>query len=142
MGLISRNRYEYLYETEWIMEGALWQPLDVITLRDEAGAVIGSTQMATMLMTIYNAATNAIVNGVDGTISVKNARSCTLSSQGIFVPKLLSADTFAAITITSQVYEVIKILVQYTWPSTPTKSDALEITVAIRNVHRRPYIAP
>lgn len=136
------QKFEYLYESQWITEGSIWRPPDQIILHDEAGAVIPSTQMATMTMTIYDGTggLQAIVNGVDGTTDVKNTRSCTLSTGGVFVLTLLPTDT--AILVSTHAYEIRHVLVEYTWPSTPTKSDALQITCVIRNVTRRPYVAP
>jgi hypothetical protein len=135
MGAIGRNRYEYLYETEWIIEGAPWQSPEPITLRDEAGVVISSSQMATMLMTIYNVATDTVIPGADG-VDVKNLRGCSLSTQGIFLLKLLSADT--VMLDPTRVYERRRVLIRYTWPTSPTKADALELTMVVRNLHRVP----
>jgi hypothetical protein len=126
----------------WITEGAEWMPPDPIVLKDAAGAIIPSTQMATMTMTIQDWSNPAhpIVNGVDGTVDVKNTRGCSLSTQGVFKLVLLKEDT--VILNDARGYEKRRILVEYEWPATPTKSDALEVFVIIRNLERRPYVAP
>jgi hypothetical protein len=134
MSRIAPNCYAYLEAREWVREGTVWRPPDTITLRDEAGVTIGSTIMATMTMTLYDVDTGAIVNGVDGT-DVKNTRSCTLSTAGVFVLTLLGGDT--VILDADRDYELRRALVEYTWPQAPTKSDCLEVTVAIRNVQKR-----
>lgn len=125
----------YLHTSQWVTEGSPWRPSEAITLRDEAGVPIGSTVMTTMLLTLYNVATDAIVNGLDGTVDVKNTRGCTLSTQGVFVLNLGSADT--ELLDPTKDYEVRRALVQLTWAA-GVKSDALEITFVVRNVHRRP----
>jgi hypothetical protein len=133
--------FSYLYPSQWLIEGQIWRPPDTITLRDEAGVVIGSTAMATMVLTLYDLSGGqlAIVNSVEQT-DIKNARSCTLSTQGVFVLTLLPADN--VILNAAHEYEIRRALIQYEWPSTPTKSDALEITYIVRNLARRPYVAP
>ena len=132
------QRFQFLYESQWITEGSTWRPPEVITLRDEAGVAISSSQIATLLLTLYDLSggANAIVNSVEQT-NIKNARSCLISSAGILTLTLLPADT--AILVATRPYELRRVLVEYTWPSTPTKSDCLEVTVVIRNVARRPY---
>jgi hypothetical protein len=143
MGQVAKNRYEYLhYDTESIVEGSEWQVPDVITLRDAAGVVIPSSQMATMTLTLqdWSDPTHPIVNGVDGTVDVKNARSCTLSTQGIFKLVLLKEDTI--ILNDARSYEIKRVMVEYQWPAVPTKSDALEIFIIVRNLERRPYVSP
>jgi hypothetical protein len=140
VGQVAKNRYEYLhYDTESIIEGSEWQVPDVITLRDAAGVAIPSSQMATMVMTLYNVSTNSIVNGVEQT-DIKNTRSCSLSTQGILKVILLTDDTQIINPVNA--YEIRRILIEYTWPIVPTKSDAIEITIIIRNVARRPYVSP
>jgi hypothetical protein len=130
--------FQFLHRDQWVTEGSIWRPPTTITLHDEAGAVIPSTQMATMLMTLYDLMdpTHPIVNGVNGTIDVKNARSCTLSTQGVFVLTLLPGDT--VILDSTRPYEMRRALVEYEWPTTPTKSDALEVTFVVRNLLKRP----
>jgi hypothetical protein len=135
MSRLAPNCYTYLAEVEWIREGSPWRPPETITLRDEAGVVIGSTIMATMTMTLYDVDTGAIVNGVDGTVDVKNTRSCSLNTSGVFVLTLLPGDT--AMLNTAHDHELRRALIEYTWPTTPTKSDALEVTVVIRNLQKR-----
>ena len=126
---------QYLHTRQWISEGAPWQPPEVITLRDEAGVVIASNQMATMELTLYNVATDEVLVGADG-VDVKNARGCTLNTQGVFLLKLTSADT--VILDPTQAYELRRVLIRYAWPTVPTKTDALEITCVVRNLHRIP----
>lgn len=128
----------YLHQRQWVVEGSIWRPPETFTLRDEAGALIPPTQMATMLMTLYDRsdAQETIVNGVDGTVDVKNARGCLLSATGVFTLTLQPGDT--VILDPTQPYEIRCALVQYTWPATPTKSDSLDVTFVVRNVRKRP----
>jgi hypothetical protein len=93
------------------------------------------------VLTLYDltGGANAIVGGVEQT-DIKNTRSCTISTGGVFVLTLLAADT--VILDPAHDYEVRRALIEYTWPSVPTKSDALEVTFVVRNLTRRPYVAP
>ena len=130
----------YLHESQWITEGSIWRPAP-LTLHDEAGLPIGNAVMTSMLMTIYDLMDplQPIVNQVDGTVSVLNARGCTLSVTGIFIITL-SPPGFAGDTVildSSRPYELRRVLVRYTW-ATGTKADALEITIVIRNLHKVP----
>jgi hypothetical protein len=132
---------KYLDDRYWITKGSIWRPPDTILLRDEAKLPIGNAVMTSMLMTIYDleAPTHAFVNGVDGTVSVLNARGCTLSPTGVFVltlsPPGSPGDT--AILVNQRTYERRRILIAYTWAG-GLKPDALEITVVIRNVEYIP----
>jgi hypothetical protein len=128
-------RFTFRHESMWVTEGSEWRPPTTIILRDAAGAVIPSSQMATMLMTLYDTKTQAIVNGVDGTVDVKNVRSCVLSLQGVFTLTLLPADNI--MLDPTRTYEERCALVQYQWPTVPTKSDALEVIYVVRNVAKR-----
>lgn len=133
------QRFSYLADRAWITKGSIWKPPEIITLRDEANAPIGNALMTSMLMTMYDLEdpTHPIVNGVDGTVSVLNARGCTLSSTGVFgltlSPPGFPGDT--AILVSSRTYERRKILIAYTWAG-GLKPDALELTVVIRNVEK------
>ena len=127
----------YLHERFWVTEGSVWRPPEPITLRDEAGVPIGNALMSSMLMTLYNVETDAIVNGVDGTVSVMDGqRSCTLSAAGIYILTLLPADT--VMLDSTLPYERRRALIRYQWPFVPTKADALQIDLVIRNLHRLP----
>lgn len=127
----------YLQTRQWITEGATWRVPETLTLRDDAGVGIPSTQMATLVMTLYDLMdpTYPLVNGVDH-LDIKNTRGCTLSPQGVLVVTLLPEDT--VILDSRHAYERRRALIEYTWPLTPTKSDALELTVVVRNLTRRP----
>jgi hypothetical protein len=142
VGEVAKNRYEYLYETEWITEGSEWRIPTPVTLRDAAGLAISSSQMATMTMTIqdWSDPTHPIVNGVDGTTDIKNLRGCTLSPLGVFVLTLLKEDT--VILNDARGYEMKRIMVEFQWPTVPTKSDALEVFIIVRNLERRPFVEP
>jgi hypothetical protein len=126
--------FVYTHPAQWVTEGAPWQPPDVITLRDEAGTVISSTAMTTLVLTLYDVKTQAIVNGV-AAVDVKNTRGCTLSPGGVFLLKLGSTDT--AMLNPVHGYEVRRALVQYQWAA-GAKSDAVEITFVVRNLLHRP----
>jgi hypothetical protein len=92
--------------------------------------------MTTMTLTLYNPtlSTHPIINEVDG-VDVKNTRSCTISTSGVFVLTLLPADT--AIVDSARRYEIRRAMVEYTWAS-GAKADALEVTFVVRNLHLRP----
>jgi hypothetical protein len=132
---------KYFHESQWLIEGSEWRPPTPFTLRDAAGAVIPSSQMATMTMTIqdWSDPAHPIVNGVNGTTDVKNTRGCTLSTAGVFVLTLLPADTM--ILNDAREYEIRRVMVEYAWPLVPTKSDAIEVFVVVRNLERRPFVA-
>jgi hypothetical protein len=139
-GVAMGQILHYMHPSEWITERSIWRPPDTITLRDEAGVAISSATMTTMVMTIYDlsGSDHDIVNAVEQ-VDVKNVRSCSISSQGIFVPVLLPGDTI--ILDDAHVYEMRAVLIEYTWAS-GTKADALKLVVIIRNLERRPYITP
>jgi hypothetical protein len=132
---------KYLHDTQWVTEGSQWRPStrpptpDVITLRDEAGAVIGSTTMTTMILTLYDLMdpSHPIVGGIQG-VDIKNTRSCSLSTQGVFVLTLLPVDTI--ILHPTRSYERRMAIVEYSWAS-GAKSDALEVQFVVRNLGHR-----
>lgn len=131
----------YVYQDQWVIEGSTWRPPHPITLRDEAGVPIPSSQLYNLVLTLYDLSGGlyAIVNGVER-VDIKNTRSCTVSAQGALVLTLLPADTI--ILDVTHPYERRRALIEYEWPLPPTKSDALEITFTVRNLARRPYVAP
>lgn len=131
----------YFYQHQWALEGSTWRPStspptpDIITLRDEAGTIITSSSMTSMLMTVYDRSggEKAIINGVER-VEVKNTRSCTLNSLGIFTLVLLPTDM--VILDSARTYEQRTALIEYTWAS-GAKADALEIDFIVKNVGRR-----
>jgi hypothetical protein len=127
------QQIHYLQQTQIVAEGQTWRPAP-ITLKDEAGNVITSSAMSTMVLTLYDVRTRAIVNSVDQ-VNIKNTGRGAINSSGIFTLTLLPADT--AIVNDTNPYEVRRALVQYTWAA-GVKADAIEITFVVRNLHRRP----
>lgn len=146
-----QHSYKYLSTDQEIMEGATWR--FSTTLRDEAGTVIPGSSLATCLLTIYDTATGELIESEPGPlpcerISIKNTGRATISSQGVLVltlrgetdSLLLPSDT--NILDDTKSYELRTLLIEYSWPASPTKADAIEVVIRIRNLVRRPYVAP
>jgi hypothetical protein len=124
----------FLRPNQWILERSTWRP-DPITLRDEAGMVIPSTSLTTMVLTLYDltGGANAIVNLVNAT-DIKNVGRGNITTQGVFTLTLLPADT-VILTATNE-KEVRRALIEYTYAS-GAKADAIEMTFIIRNLALR-----
>jgi hypothetical protein len=146
-----QHSYKYLSDEQQIIEGSTWR--FSTTLRDEAGNIISGSSLATCLLTLYDTATGELIESEPGPlpcerINIKNVGRGTISSQGVLVLTLrgetdsLSLPSDTNILDDTKGYELRTCLIEYSWPATPTKADAIEVIFRIRNLVRRPFVAP
>lgn len=132
----------FFHPREYVTEGSTWRP-PVMTLKDHAGAIISGSNLHTMVLTLYDLPSETIV----GTppvqqIDIKNVVGGrgAITTQGVFTLTLTKEDTLSAAEATR--LQVRRALVEYTWPAGGANADAIELTFVIRQVRKRPYVAP
>jgi hypothetical protein len=132
------QKIQRLHQSEWIAEGEDCQ-FPPVTIRDAAGAVVSSTQMSTMLLTLYQKQPpDYPVIGAVEQVDVKNdgARG-VITTTGIFTLKLTKADT--VLVSPTHGYEIRVALVE--WTAGASKAGVVEYEHVVENIARRPYVA-
>jgi hypothetical protein len=132
------QKVQRLHQSEWIAEGEDCQ-FPAVTIRDAAGAVIPSTAMSTMLLTLYlNQPPNYPIIGAVEQVDVKNdgARG-VITTTGIFTLKLTKADNVLVSSLRG--YEIRVALVE--WTAGATKAGIVEYEHVVENIPHRPFVA-
>ena len=89
-------------------------------LKDETGAVIPASALTAITLTLYDLATNAIINNRDGQ-NVLNANNVTIDNSGNLVWSVQAAD-HALVRTSGRPLEKHRAVFEYTW-SSGTKQD-------------------
>jgi hypothetical protein len=133
--------FRYLHPSEAITEGSTYR-FPAMTLYDEKGAIIPGTSLMTMVLTLYAPDTSLldIVANLEQTDIKNDGQRGSINSSGVFTLTLLPADTII-VTAMNRLERRIA-LIEYTYASGGAKADAIEIEFVIKNLARRPYVAP
>jgi hypothetical protein len=100
------------------------------TLTDETGAPIDGTALDTATLTLYDVATEAVINSRSAQ-NVKNTNGVTISALGALVWVLSPADN--AIVGTGAIENHVA-LFTFTWGGTGAKACTHDVTIRVRNL--------
>jgi hypothetical protein len=132
------QKVQRLHPSDWIAEGEECQ-FPAVTIRDAAGAVVPSTAMSDMRLTLYlkQPPEYPIVGAVEQ-VDVKNdgARG-VITTTGIFTLKLTKADTVLVSALRG--YEIRVALVE--WTAGSAKAGIVEYEHVVENILHRPFVA-
>lgn len=102
------------------------------TLRDDAGAVVPGSSLTTATLTLYDLATDTIINSRNAQ-DIRNANNVTIDESGNLSWVMGAADN--PIVNSALNLETHIALFQFTW-GTPTKALNTEVQLQVRNLAR------
>lgn len=115
---------------QWVDERSTWVYTKALT--DERGQALASSGIATVTLTVYDAASKAIVNAIDH-VNVKNTGRGALTAEGVLTLTLAPADTVLLLATTR--VEPRRLLIQWTWAA-GAKAKSHEVEWLVRKVEQ------